>query len=712
MKNRLLEPIMCGSKDQRMSLKRLRNIGIAAHIDAGKTTVTERLLYFTGVTHRLGEVHDGQATMDFMVQEQERGITIASAAIACQWREHTINIIDTPGHVDFTVEVERSLRVLDGMIAVFCALGGVEPQSETVWNQAHRYKVPRLALVNKMDREGASFEGCVSQLQEQLDANPVPFQIPMGEGDVYRGIVDLVSMKAFAFETFRRIETEIPEELLAKARRGRAHLVEKLAEFDDELLERFVANEEVGAEEIRKAARYCVLNSLLTPVFCSSAYRNIGIQLLLDAIVDYLPSPIDKGGVVGLDGKSPEKSYVCVPSPKAHLAALSFKIIHDPFVGQQTFTRVYSGEIQAGQKVLNSTRSKQEKIGRIFRIHAKKREEIGLAGPGDIVSLVGMKFTRTGDTLCDPGHPLLLEKITVPEAVIQRAVGVPVQKEEANLHRSLRKLAMEDPSLSFYVDAETRETILAGMGELHLEIIEDRLRREFQVPIVSGEPAVSYRESITQRAEVDYRFKKQTGGKGQFAQLLLRIEPNEEDGFEFLDMIRGGVIPREFIPAVRRGVEDTMRTGVLAKFPIVDVRAVLLDGSFHEVDSSEKAFYTCACLAFKEAFQKAAPRLLEPVMKVEIATPDAYIGDITGDIARRRGQIQTMRRYRKGSQKLIGSVPLAEMFGYATTLRSLSSGRANFSMEFLAFEPVPGNLVDEVLERVRKQREKRRMDKK
>jgi elongation factor G len=608
--------------------------------------------------------------------------------------------------------VERALRVLDGMVAVFCARGGVEPQSETVWNQADRYKVPRLALVNKMDREGASFDRCVRQLQEHLDANPVPFQIPIGREASFLGIIDLVSMKAFAFEDFRRIETEIPEELLEGARKGRSELVEKLAEFDDEILEKYIANEDVTEDEIRKAARTCVLNSLLTPVFCASAYRNVGIQLLLDAIVDYLPSPIDKGSVVGSDAKDPDRTQVCVPSPKANLAALSFKIIHDPFVGQQTFIRIYSGEIRSGQKVMNSTRSKQERIGRIHRIHAKKREEIDGAGPGDIVSLVGMKSTKTGDTLCDPSHPLLLERITVPEAVIQRSVAVIDQKEEQTLHSSLRKLGMEDPSLSYYVDPETRETIVAGMGELHLEIIEDRLRREFQVPVVSGEPAVSYREAITQQAEVDYRFKKQTGGKGQFAEVVLRIEPNEEGGFEFLDLIRGGAIPKEYIPAVRRGIEDTLKTGVMAKFPIVDVRAVLVDGSFHEVDSSEKAFYTCSCLAFKEAFQKAAPELREPVMKVEIATPDAHIGDITGDIARRRGHIHTMRRYRKGSQKLVGSVPLAEMFGYATTLRSLSSGRANFSMEFLSFEPIPENLVEKVLEKVRQQREKRLIDKK
>ena len=664
-----------------MSRKRLRNIGIAAHIDAGKTTVTERLLYFTGITHRLGEVHDGQATMDFMVQEQERGITIASAAISCDWRDHTINIIDTPGHVDFTVEVERALRVLDGMIAVFCALGGVEPQSETVWNQADRYKVPRLALVNKMDREGASFDRCVRQLEEHLDANPVPFQRPIGEGEDYRGVIDLVSMKAFSFEEFKRIETEIPEELVEGARQGHADLVEKLAEFDEDLLEKFVAEEEVSEEEIRRAARYCVLNSLLTPVFCASAYRNIGVQLLLDAIVDYLPSPADKGSVVGSDPDNPDKSQVCVPSSKANLAALSFKIIHDPFVGQQTFTRIYSGEIRSGQKVFNSTRSKQEKIGRIYQIHAKKREEIDRAGPGDIVSLVGLKFTKTGDTLCDPAHPLLLERITIPEAVIQRSVGVTVQKEEQNLHRSLRKLTMEDPSFSFYVDSETRETVMAGMGELHLEIMEDRLRREFNVPVVSGEPAVSYRESITQQAEVDYRFKKQTGGKGQFAHVVLRIEPNEGGEFEFLDLIRGGAIPREFIPAVRRGVADTLSAGVLAKFPIVGVKVVLADGSFHEVDSSEKSFYTCACLAFKEAFQKAAPQLLEPVMKVEILVPEEFMGEVIGDLNSRKGKIKQITN-QGVTQVLTASVSLSKMFGYSTALRSVSQGRGNFSMLF------------------------------
>jgi len=691
-----------------MNIRRIRNIGIAAHIDAGKTTVTERFLYFTGKTHKIGEVHDGKATTDFMVQEQERGITIASAAISCLWREHLINIIDTPGHVDFTVEVERALRVLDGMIAVFCSTGGVEPQSETVWNQADRYKVPRLALVNKMDREGADFEGCLSQLDTDLDANPVPFQLPLGSGGDFRGIVDLVGMKAVTFEEFQRVETEVPADLLPEAQRRRAEMVESLAEFDESLMEKFVNDEEVDAEEIRRVARYCVNRSLVTPVFCASAYRNIGIQLLLDAVVDYLPSPVDAGGVVGMDLDDPEKPLNRIPSSRVPLSALAFKIIHDPFVGQQTFTRVYSGEIASGQKVLNSRKAKMERVGRIYLIHAKSREEVERAGPGSIVSLVGMKDTSTGDTLCDPADPILLEKIQVPASVIQRSVCVEDTKEEDGLIRALKKLVMEDPSFRFFVDPETHETIISGMGELHLEIVEDRLRREFSVPVISGEPLVSYRETITREAETNTRFKKQTGGKGQFAHVVMRIEPNPDGEFEFVDLIRGGAIPREFIPAVQRGIEDTMKRGLLARFPMVNIKAFLLDGSFHEVDSSEKSFYTCACMAFQEAFRKAAPRLLEPVMKIEIATPDASIGDITGDILRRRGQVDAMRRFRKGSQKLSGRVPLAEMFGYATTLRSLSSGRANFSMEFLAFEPLPESLVPDVLKKVEEQRKKRK----
>ena len=691
-----------------MSIKKVRNIGIAAHIDAGKTTVTERLLYFTGTTYKLGEVHDGRATMDFMVQEQERGITIASAAITCNWRDHTVNIIDTPGHVDFTVEVERSVRVLDGMLAVFCSHGGVEPQSETVWNQADRYQVPRIALVNKMDRQGASFSRCVRQLDEMLDANPVPFQLPIGEAEAFQGIIDLVDMKGVFFEDFRRIDREIPEEYLDRAQAAREHLVEKLAEFDEELLEKFVGDEVVDGADIRRAARYCVIHSLLTPVFCASAYRNMGIQLLLDAIVDYLPSQVDAGGVVGLDLDDPEKSHSRVPSRRAPLAALAFKIIHDPYVGQQTFARIYSGEIRSGDMVRNPTQGKKEKIGRIYRIRAKQREEIREAGPGDIVSLVGLKHTTTGDTLCDLSDPILLEKIAVPEPVIQRSVSVPSQKEEVGLQKALQKLRMEDPSFQVFVDEETRETVMAGMGELHLEIIEDRLRRDFQVPVVTGAPLVSYRETITHAAEVDTRFKKQTGGKGQFAHVVLRIEPLPAGGFEFTDLIRGGAIPREFIAPVRRGIENAMAAGVMARFPVVNVKAVLLDGSFHEVDSSEKAFFTCARMAFKEAFQKADPELLEPVMKIEIATPDAYIGDITGDLTRRRGRVDSMRRYRKGSQKLSGSVPLAEMFGYATTLRSLSSGRANFSMEFHAFEPMPARLAEEVVRKALEERERRR----
>ncbi len=695
-----------------MSLQKTRNIGIAAHIDAGKTTVTERFLYFTGKTHKLGEVHDGQATMDFMVQEQERGITIASAAISCNWQKHIVNIIDTPGHVDFTVEVERALRVLDGIIALFCARGGVEPQSETVWNQADNYKTPRLAVINKMDREGANFNRCLAQLDEQLDANPVAFQLPIGAESAFRGIIDLVSMRAVFFEDFKRIDREIPEELIPEAQEGRNYLVEKLAEFDEDLLEKFINEQEITRQEILKAARYCVNHSLLTPVFCASAYKNMGIQLLLDAVIDYLPSPVDARGVVGIDVDDEKKSHTRIPSPKAPFSALAFKIIHDPFVGQQTFTRIYSGEIRSGQQMLNTTQGKKEKVGRIYRIRAKKREEIDWAGPGDIVSLVGMKHTTTGDTLCDPDNPLLLEKIVIPEPVIQRSISVSVQKEDQNLHKALKKLIMEDPSFRFAVDSETRETVISGMGELHLEIVEDRLRRDYNIPVISGEPLVSYRETITCQTEVNNRFKKQTGGKGQFAHVVMRIEPNTEEGFEFIDMIRGGAIPREYIPAVRRGIADTMAAGVLAKFPIINIKAILLDGSFHEVDSSEKSFYTCACMAFKEAFKKAGPQLLEPIMKIEIATPDSFIGDITGDFSRRRGHIDTMRRFRKGSQKLSGRVPLSEMFGYATTLRSISSGRANFSMEFFAFEPLPESLIPGTLEKVKKNREQRSSSKK
>lgn len=688
-----------------MTLHKIRNIGIAAHIDAGKTTVTERFLYFTGVTHKLGEVHDGQATMDFMIQEQERGITIASAAITCSWKGHTINIIDTPGHVDFTVEVERSLRVLDGMIAIFCAIGGVEPQSETVWNQANRHQVPRIALVNKMDREGADFDGCLAQLRDQLDANPVAFQLPMGSGEAFRGIIDLVAFKAVTFENFKRVVEEIPDEWVDKARKARSLLAEKLAEFDETLLETFVSDREIEEAELRRVARYCVIHSLVTPVFCASAYRNMGIQLLLDAVVDYLPSPVDVGSVVGLDLKGQE-TVQRIPSPKAPFAGLAFKIIHDPYVGQQTFVRIYSGELRPGQQILNSTQSRQERVGRINRIHAKKREEIPCASAGDIVALIGLKYATTGDTLCDPSAPLLLERIRVPEPVIQRSIAPVDGKDEDLLAKALRKLAMEDPSFTFFVDPETRETLIAGMGELHLEIIEDRLRRDFKVPVVTGEPLVSYRETITSIAEVNTRFKRQTGGRGQYAHVVLRIEPYPDGTFEFVDMIRGGAIPKEFIPAVRRGIEEAMATGVLAGYPVVRVKAVLLDGSFHEVDSSERSFHICASLAFKEAFHKAGPQLLEPVMKIEIATPDAYIGDISADLFRRRGRLESMRRFRKGSQKLAGKVPLAEMFGYATTLRSLSSGRANHSMEFLAFEPLPENLAISVLEEAQRRRKK------
>ncbi len=683
-----------------MPLTNLRNIGIAAHIDAGKTTVTERILFYTGTTRKLGEVHDGQATMDFMKQEQERGITIASAAISCAWKNNQINIIDTPGHVDFTVEVERSLRVIDGMIAVFCAVGGVEPQSETVWNQADRYRVPRVAFVNKMDRTGADFEDVVKQMNQYLDANAVPFQIPMGSEEDFTGLIDLIEMKAYIFEEFERIETEIPDEFKAKADEARAFLVEKIADYDEEILELFLEDQEIPVEMLKKAARQVALKLLITPVFTGAAYKNKGVQLLLDAVVDYLPSPIDVGAVVGMDVDDPEKSHTRCPSPKDPFSALAFKLIHDPYVGQQTFIRIFSGSLKSGMPIENSTKAKPERIGRIYRIHAKDRQEISEAGPGDIVALVGMKFTKTGDTLCDPAHPLHLESIHVPPPVIELKIQPKNRKDQDKLGEALAKLANEDPSFNVRFDDETEETVVAGMGELHLEIIIDRIKDEFGVEVEVGEPSVAYRETILAEVESNYKHSKQTGGKGQFAHTVIRIEPNEGNGYEFIDKIKGGVIPSEFIQSVNKGIQKTLANGVLAGYPVVDVKVVLLDGSTHPVDSSDMAFQTCASVCFKNGFMKADPVLLEPIMKIEVNTPDEYIGNVVGDLNKRRGKIGSMRRYRKGSQKLNGNVPLMEMFGYATTLRNVSSGRANYSMEFHKYMPVTKSIQDEVLKKL------------
>jgi len=684
---------------------KLRNIGIAAHIDAGKTTVTERILFFTGVNRKVGETHDGQATMDFMKQEQERGITIASAAITAQWKEHQINLIDTPGHVDFTIEVERSLRVIDGMIAVFCAVGGVEPQSETVWNQADRYRVPRIAFVNKMDRTGADFHEVVGQMNKYLDANAVPFQIPMGSEETFRGMIDLIQLKAYEFTEVERTESEIPDEYVADALRARNKIIETLADYNDIIADLFLEEKEVSSEVLLKAAREATLKLLITPVFCGAAYKNKGIQLLLDAVVELLPSPIDVGAIVGTDPDDESRTITRTPSAKEPFAALAFKLINDPYVGQQTFIRIFSGELQSGMQFYNTVKQKYERAGRIFRIRAKDREEISSAGPGDIVALVGMKVTRTGDTLCDPNHRVLLESIHVPPAVIEMKINSKARKESEKLGEALAKLINEDPSFRARFDEETAETIIAGMGELHLEIIVDRLKEEFNVEVEVGEPAVSFREAITAEADCNYKHVKQTGGKGQYAHVVMRIEPNEGNGYEFIDKVKGGNIPGEYISSVNKGIQKAMEKGPLAGFPVVDVKAVLLDGSAHAVDSSDMAFQVCAAVGFKQAFMKGKPVLLEPIMKIEINTPDDYIGNVTGDFNKRRGRIESMRRYRKGSQKLNGFVPLKEMFGYATTLRNISSGRANYSMEFYNYKQLPQSIQDEVIKKIEKKSE-------
>ena len=687
-----------------MSLRKLRNIGIAAHIDAGKTTVTERILFYTGINRKIGEVHNGEATMDFMKQEQERGITIASAAISCSWEGTQINIIDTPGHVDFTVEVERSLRVIDGMVALFCAVGGVEPQSETVWNQADRYRVPRIALINKMDRSGSDFSEVVSQMNKYLDANAVPFQLPMGAEEDFAGIIDVIERKAYFFQEYERKESEIPAEYIEKCDLARNLIVEKIADYDDKIMELYLDDQEIPVEQLKKAARSATLKLMITPVFCGAAYKNKGIQLLLNSIIDFLPSPIDVGAIVGMDVDDPEKTHTRCPSPNDPFAALAFKLINDPFVGQQTFIRVFSGTLKSGMQVFNSTKSKSERVGRIFKIHAKDRAEVNSAGPGDIVALVGMKLTKTGDTLCTADSKIHLESIHVPPTVIELKVLPSKQKDQTKLGEALHKLSNEDPSFNVRYNEETSETVVSGMGELHLEIIVDRIKHEFNVEVDVSEPSVALRETITTEIESNYKHSKQTGGKGQYAHTVMRIEPNDGNGYEFVDKIKGGVIPSEFIQSVNKGIKKALAEGILAEYPVVDVKVVLLDGSHHAVDSSDRAFQTCASIGFKKGFMKANPILMEPVMKIEINTPDEYIGGIVGNFNKRRGRVESMRRYRKGSQKLNGFVPLMEMFGYATQLRNLSSGRANFSMEFFKYMPVTKAVQEEVLKKKEEQK--------
>lgn len=680
-----------------MSINKVRNIGIAAHIDAGKTTVTERILFFTGVNRVMGEVHDGKATMDFMQQEQERGITIASAAITCEWNGHKVNIIDTPGHVDFTIEVERSMRVLDGIIAVFCAVGGVEAQSETVWGQADRYHVPRLAFINKMDRAGADFLDVVAQLNDRLNAEAVPYQIPVGSGDTFIGVVDLIKMEAIYFRDNKISREAIPENLAAEALKWRNSMLERLAEYNDEIAENYLEEKPISEELIHEATRYCVQRSLITPAFCGAAYKNIGIQLVLDAVTEYLPSPLDRGATIGHDMYKEDVTHKRHPNTTDPFSALAFKIIHDPYVGQQTFVRTYSGVLKVGDTLLNATTNKKVRVSRIFRIHAKDRIEIPEVGPGDIVALIGLKDTHTGHTICDLEAPLRLESVRVPDPVISVKVSTDTQKEHEKLITSLRKLGLEDPSFVVRYVERTNETVIAGMGELHLEIIVDRLKTEFGVIAQVGQPSVEYRETITKECRNDYKYVKQTGGKGQYAHVIMLVEPNSGKGFEFKNAVTGGNIPNEFVSAIQKGVLDAMEKGVMADFLTVDLKVTVLDGSYHAVDSSEMAFRTCGSMCFKEAFRKANPQLLEPVMNLEIATPDDYIGDIVGDLNRRRGKILNMRRYRKGSQKIQAEAPLMELFGYATAIRSLSSGRANYSMELKQYSPMPERMQEKVM---------------
>ncbi|MCP5106153.1 MAG: elongation factor G, partial [bacterium] len=608
-------------------ITKIRNMGIVAHIDAGKTTTTERILFFTGVTRKVGEVHDGQAVMDFMKQEQERGITITSAAITTDWKDHHINIIDTPGHIDFTLEVERSLRVLDGIAMVFCAVGGVEPQSETVWHQADRYKVPRIAFINKMDRPGADMMETIGLMNDMLGANAIAYQVPIGSEDDFKGVIDLVEMKAITYNDLEEIVSEVPAELKDDALKLREQIVEKLADFDENIMEKFLEEEEVTAEEILAATRKSVLGLLITPVFCGSAFKNKGVRKLMDAVVNYLPSPIDRGIVLGYDTENPEVTISRKPSWKRPFSALAFKIINDNFVGQQTFIRVYSGELKAGSYIYNSTKEKKERIGRIMRIHADNREEVSVLKAGDIGALIGMKITTTGDTLCDENCPILLENIHYPETVIDMKILPTTLKERDKLGVALNKMALEDPSFKVRYDHETEETVISGMGELHLDVIVDRLKTEHKVSVEVGKPAVAFRETITNEVRHQYKFKKQTGGHGQYAHILFRVEPNQGNGLEFVDHIKGGNIPKEYIPAVRKGFLATMEKGLLAGYPMVDIRFTLLDGSFHPVDSSEMAFRSCTEQGLKEGIKKNIAQLLEPVMKMEINTPDDYMGD-------------------------------------------------------------------------------------
>ncbi|HHW46539.1 MAG TPA: elongation factor G [Clostridiales bacterium] len=684
---------------RKVPLELTRNIGIMAHIDAGKTTTTERILFYTGINYKIGETHEGTATMDWMEQEQERGITITSAATTCFWKGHRINIIDTPGHVDFTVEVERSLRVLDGSVTVFCAKGGVEPQSETVWRQADKYQVPRLAFVNKMDIMGADFFRVVTMMRDRLKANAVPIQLPIGKEETFKGVIDLIEMKAYIYNDDKGVDisvTDIPDDMKDLAEEYRGKLIEAVAEQDDTLLEKYFNGEEISIDEIKACIRKATIANTMVPVTCGSSYRNKGVQKLLDAVVEFLPSPVDIPAIKGVDPRTGEEVERHA-SDDEPFSALAFKIATDPYVGKIYFFRVYSGKVDAGSTVYNATKSINERMGRLLQMHSNHRQDIDCCYSGDIAAAVGLKNTTTGDTLCDPQHPVILESMEFPEPVIRVAIEPKTKAGQEKMGIALQKLAEEDPTFKFYTDEETGQTIIAGMGELHLEIIVDRLFREFKVEANVGKPQVSYKETIRKSAEVDHKYARQSGGRGQYGHVKIRIEPNEPGkGYEFINNIVGGVIPKEYIPAVDAGIQGAMQAGVLAGYNVVDVKVTLFDGSYHEVDSSEMAFKIAASMAFKEACRKADPVLLEPIMKVVVTVPDEYMGDVIGDLNSRRGMIQGMEVI-SGAQQITAFVPLSEMFGYSTDLRSKTQGRGQYVMEPSHYAEVPKNISEQII---------------
>ena len=690
--------------ERQYALERTRNIGIMAHIDAGKTTTTERILYYTGRSYKIGEVHEGTATMDWMVQEQERGITITSAATTCFWRDCRVNIIDTPGHVDFTVEVERSLRVLDGAVAILDAVSGVEPQTETVWRQADKYRVPRIVYVNKMDRVGADYYRCIDMVRERLGAHPVPLQIPIGREDQYRGLIDLIDQVGLVWndddDTLGKEYTqiEIPSDMREQVKEYREKMIEGLAEVDEHLMEKYVHGEPITPAELKAAVRKGTISMKLFPVLCGASFKNKGVQPLLDAVIDYLPSPLDIPPVQGVNPETKELEER-KPADDAPFAALAFKIMSHQHVGQLVFLRVYSGTLEAGSGVYNSTRDKKERIGRLLRMHANKEEAVEAIAAGDIAAAIGLKLTTTGDTLCDPDRPIVLESMTFPEPVIAVAIEPKTRADEEKLGVSLSRLALEDPTFRVTSDEETGQTLIHGMGELHLEIIVDRLLREFRVEANVGKPQVAYRETIRKAAAAQGRYVRQTGGRGQYGDVYLEVEPNEAKGFEFENKIVGGTIPREYIPAVEKGVREALDTGVLAGYPIVDIKVRLTDGSYHDVDSSEMAFKIAASLGFKEACRRAKPVLLEPVMDVEVVTPEEYMGAIVGDLNSRRGRIVSMEA-RGSSQVIRATVPLGQMFGYATEMRSMTQGRATYTMQFARYEEVPPAIAEEIMAKV------------